>query len=202
VRNLPRKTTPRVVGGKVQRKNRSARTSTIYNTPQTPPVIDRQKPGFGFRHLLLKRDISKFIALLPDWDELSNGLNVIALAPGNSTLFGWHRPGIVGFCAWSRDLWHEVTVSFHEEHQDILDRLGVPFSETDGDYSFVWKFTVATARAFQLLHILLHELGHHHDRMSTRSQRRASRGENYAEQYARQYEHLIFDRYVAAFGLD
>jgi hypothetical protein len=48
---------------------------------------------------------------------------------------------------------------------------------------------------------LLHELGHHHDRMTTRSRRVGCRGEGYAEGYAWEYERLVWDRYLATFGL-
>ncbi|MCH7873623.1 MAG: hypothetical protein IID33_18140, partial [Planctomycetes bacterium] len=51
-RRINRKTTPRVVKGKVQRKNRSAQTPDYWNTPQNIPVIDRRKPGPGHRHIL------------------------------------------------------------------------------------------------------------------------------------------------------
>ena len=61
-------------------------------------------------------------------------------------------------------------------------------------------YTEASARAFQLLHILLHELGHHHDRMSTQSKNETARGENYAEQYALRYMDKIWDSYIQEFG--
>ncbi len=37
--------------------------------------------------------------------------------------------------------------------------------------------------------------------MTTRSRRDASRGEDYAEDYAWQYERLVWNRYLATFGL-
>jgi len=52
----------------------------------------------------MKRDIERFINLLPDWEELSIGLNAIVLAPGNGRCDGWHRPGIVALCAWEMEL--------------------------------------------------------------------------------------------------
>ena len=68
----------------------------------------------------------------------------------------------------------------------MLDRLGVPiepvFDSPEGDeeccrpnlFSQVCRFTEASARGFQLMHMFLHELGHYHDRMTTRSKRFAS----------------------------
>jgi hypothetical protein len=188
-----------VVDGIVQFKNRRAPTPDYYNTPQTVPVIDRERPGLGYRHVLKKRDVIDFISILPDWDELSKGLNVIVLATAEEDADGWHDPGIVAVCAWERELWREMDAEYYQEHTDTLERLGVPCEKTTT--GSLCKFTEATTKAFQLLHILLHELGHHHDRMTTRSKREASRGEGYAERYARQYEKLIWDRYLELFGL-
>lgn len=162
-----RKTTPRVVGGKVQRKNRSAETPSFYNTPQDMPRIIREKPGRGYRHVLRKSDVVDFVSIVPQWDELSRGLNAVVLAPGDEECMGWHASGVVRVCAWERDLWKEWATWFYEEHCDILERMSVPCERIDSQ-AHLCKFTEATVRAFQLLHILLHELGHHHDRMTTK----------------------------------
>lgn len=196
-----RKTTPKVVNGRVQRKNRWARTPTYFNTPQATPAVDRLKPGIGYRHVLKKKDVLAFIDLLPDWQELSKGLNAVILAPGKWNCAGWYRrTGIVAICAWDRDLWTEVYRSFFDEHRQVFEKIGVPWEETPDGY-YLCKWTEASVRAYQLLHIFLHELGHHHDRMNTRSQRQCCRGEAYAEQYALRYAHVIWDRYCERFGL-
>lgn len=194
-----RKTTPKVIGGKVQRKNRTTLTPNYWNSPQPFPFIDRQKPGKGHRHLLRKRDIQWFCSLLPDWDELSRGLNAIVLATHDEGMDGWHHHGVVAVCAWTEDLWNTVSTAYFEAHRDIFERLEVP-CEKRGD-RFLCKFNEHQARAYQLLHVLLHELGHHHDRMTTRSRRAAARGEGYAEQYARRYEAQIWGRYQRLFQL-
>ncbi len=200
MRTFHRKTTPKVVGGKPQRKNRWRETPNYHNTAQDIPVIDRQRPGSGYKHLLMKRDVVRFIALLPDWDELSKGLDAIVLAPGDWTTDGWHRPGIVAVCAWERELWREVCSWYYIQHKRIFKQIGVPCSQTaDGD--FLCKFTESTARAYQLLHVLLHELGHHHDRMTTKRKQQASRGEAYAERYANRYASMTWERYWEEFGL-
>jgi hypothetical protein len=62
-----RKTAPGVRGGIVRKKNCSALTPTVFNTPQEIPAIIRERPGEGYKHLLLRRDIEQFIGLLPDW---------------------------------------------------------------------------------------------------------------------------------------
>src|SRR5687768_10613576 len=94
-----RKTAPCVRQGKVQRKNRWTLTPDCY-TERPEPIIERQKPGFGYRHILRKEDIRRFIRLLPNWRGLSQGLNAIVLASGSSQYDGWHRPGVVAVCAW------------------------------------------------------------------------------------------------------
>jgi len=67
-----RVTAPRVTDWRVRRKNNWRHTPSCYNTAQETPAIDRQRPGSGYRHVLLKQDVGRFIALLPDWPELSS----------------------------------------------------------------------------------------------------------------------------------
>lgn len=196
-----RVTNPRVIDGQVQRKNRTDRSHSYFHTPQATPVLDRRKPGFGYRHVLKQRDLATFIDLLPEWQELSQGLNAVVLAPGQSDCDGWHVPGVVAVCAWERELWREeVHAGWYDEHRDLLDRLEVPCEET-GDGYYLLRFTEASIRAYQLLHVLLHELGHHHDRMTTKSKRDACRGEGYAERYALEHEQQIWEKYLSVFGL-
>jgi hypothetical protein len=195
--------TPAVVNGIVQRKNRAAETPSFYNTPQDVPAVHRERPGPGHRHLLRKHDIVEFISILPEWAELSRGLNAIVLACGPGDADGWYReqPGIVVVCAWPRAIWVDLHHEYVGEHRRTFDRLGVKVTRKPGDRGMrVGRFSEAQARAYQLLHILLHELGHHHDRMTTRAQRETGRGESYAEQYALRYEDLIWERYCQVFG--
>ena len=199
MRQINRKATPKVVGGRVQKTNDPERSPSYYDTPQALPVIDRQRPGKGYRHVLMQRDIETFIGLLPEWAELSRGLNAIVLAPGEYSFGGWHTLGVVGICAWEADLWVDYAVSHYEDHKDIFDRLGVVSHPIEK--GVMCEFTEAQARAYQLLHILLHELGHHHDRMTTKSKVRASRGEPYAEAYALKHEAVIWGGYQQAFGV-
>ena len=193
-----RKSAPGVSGGRVQKKNNPEWTANYY--PSAPPslVIDRQRPGAGYRHVLMQRDVEAFVALLPDWAELGRGLNAIVLAPGEYTTSGWHTPGVVGVCAWEADLWMDYSIGHYEDHKAVFGRLGVTSYEiTNG---IMCEFTEEQARGYQLLHILLHELGHHHDRMTTKSQVRACRGEPYAEAYALAYEARIWEQYQRVFG--
>lgn len=197
--HLHRRTAPRVRNGRVQKKNRTQLTPRL---PQSfdGPCIDRGKPGSGYRHVLLKRDVTRFIKLLPDWNTLSVGLRAILIAPGERNLHGWHRPGIVAVCAWYRDLWYESTKWFHDEHIHVYDQIGLEREEQDDGYVLL-KWTVPKVRAFQLLHILLHELGHHHDRMTTRKKRWSARGEDFAENYAVRYADRVWENYIAEFGM-
>ena len=206
-----RKTVPKVRNGKTQRKNRTALSSHYIQTLQpVRPVIDRQRPGKGYRHLITKKQLQQFIDLLPDWEELSRGLDAVMLAPGHPDRLGWHRPRLVALCAWDQELEGEWDVDFIEQHRDVLNRLGVEqapvydgfsdlFGEPNPAYRLL-KFTETSARGFQLMHVFLHELGHHHDRMTTKSKRRASRGESYAEEYAHKYAERIWDDYSKVFG--
>lgn len=202
MRNQIRKSAPEVVGGKVRKKNNWALTPNYYSHRQSELVIDRKRPGQGYRHLLTRRDVRNFIAILPDWEELSKGLDAIVLAAGDAGTDGYHVPGVVYVCAWEEDLWRDFPsdTDFFRDHEPIFQRLGVPIEYSDGGHALC-QFNEFTARAYQLLHILLHELGHHHDRITTKSQRRASRGESYAEAYALAYEARIWDEYLRRFEL-
>ena len=90
--HINRKSTPRVIGGQVQKKNNPEWTANYYTMAPPSLVIDRQRPGAGYRHVLLQRDIEKFIRLLPDWPELSRGLHGIVPVPceGGSAFFAAH----------------------------------------------------------------------------------------------------------------
>ena len=199
MRQINRKSTPRVKNGCVQKKNNWAEAADYYNTAQALPVIDRKRPGDGYRHLLKQKDIYDFIAILPDWSELSKGLNGIVLCPGESNTDGYHTPGVIHICAWENDLWRRTSIDHYEEHKAIFARLELSCAQ-DGDDVFCY-WTEPQALAYQLLHIFLHELGHHHDRMTTASKVAASRGEPYAEAYALKYEAQIWQRYLESFDL-
>lgn len=194
-----RKTAPRVKRGKVQRKNRSALTPTCYNTTFDSPMIERWRPGCGFRHVLQREHIERFIGLLPEWPELSSGLNAIVLAHGDEHCDGWHRPGVVAICAWDRELARKADRVWFDDHRVVFDMIGLSWQPSD-DGDVLCQWTESTVRAYQLTHVLLHELGHHHDRMTTRRQRDSCRGEAYAERYALRHANLIWRRYVNAFG--
>lgn len=195
-----RKSTPRVVDGLVRKKNNWKLSPDYYQAPDRRSVmIDRKRPGAGYRHVLNKSDIYRFLEILPDWDKLAIGLNAVVLAPGEDDTDGYHIPGAVHICAWESELLREHSRSHYEAHRRVFERLNVECKETEDGW-YLCLFTEPSIRAYQLLHILLHELGHHHDRMTTRRQKSASRGEKYAEDYALQHEAMIWRAYQSAFA--
>ena len=153
----------------------------------------------GYRHLLKRRDLEAFIALIPDWDELSVGMSWIVLAR-DTNYMGYHERGLVAVCAWPAPLWHEdMCKDWYWEHADVLDRLGVDVWKDGPRWVAAW--TEDQARAFQLLHVFLHEIGHHCDCVTTRTRRRAARGEGYAEAFAVELEERVWDDFVRTFPL-
>lgn len=183
--------------------------------------LDRRRPPPGSRHLITISQLRSFVELLPDWDEVSIGLDAIVLDSATDCA-GWYAPGVVAICAWNHDLWDWWSLEMVEEHRPILELLDVaqvPIEESAAYREHVdelealgvrdptlpghveLRFTEPQARAFQLLHILPHELGHHHDRISTRSGRRIARGEPYAEAYANRVADSIWPTYIRTFGI-
>ena len=199
LRGFNRKSTPQVKNGRVQKKHNGHETADYYNSPQRLPVIDRKRPGPGYRHVLKQKDIHDFINILPNWPELSKGLNGIILAPGEWGTYGYHLPGVVHICAWDKEYWFALTSQGYEDEREFLELLGVPIERRKG--GVLCKFNENTARAHQLLGTLLHELGHHYDRITTKSQIDASRGEPYADEYARRYAERIWDSYTKVFEM-
>jgi hypothetical protein len=195
-----RKTAPGVRNGRVRKQNNWRRTPDCYNTPQRVPAIDRERPGEGYRHLLRKQDVGRFVALLPDWDEVSRGLDVILLGRGRPGCDGWYNGGVLAVCAWPAGMVWELDPDWYAGHCLFLDRIGVPVEFT-AEGEFVVRWTPSTARAYQLVHVFLHELGHHIDRMTTRTRRSCARGEGWAEGYAWAYEAVIWERYCDEFGV-
>lgn len=194
----PRKTAMKVRDGSVQRKNRTALTPHYVTHAMSRCVLDRRPPGPGYRHLVTLDQLRAFLAILPEWETISQGLDAIVLAPGSVEQLGGYDRGVVEVNAWERALiWPTCRLDFLEEHHALFTKLGIPHELRAGSPV---AFTEKTARAFQLVHVLVHELGHHHDRMTTRSRRAAARGEDYAEAYAQRHEDEILGRYEQVFG--
>ncbi len=195
-----RRTATKVRNGKVQRKNRHQFTARLGY------VLDRESPRKGFRHVITKRDLGEFTDLIPDWAELSVGLERIVLGGGDphEHLDGlyehFHREqtGAIVIHAWQGDLWARFENSYYAAHREVLGLLQV--KATQERDSWLCFFTKAQARAFLLLHVFMHELGHHHDRMKYKQQDSCRGGEVYAENFANSRLSEMLPRYVARFG--
>lgn len=195
-----RMTAPGVRDGHTRRKNNWKQSPSCYAVPQLVPTIDRQRPGDGYRHLLLKRDIERFVNLIPNWEQVAVGLDVIVLASGQWNCDGWYNRGVLAICAFQTEMRFEPRWDWYQAHRDFLTRIEAHIEgETPEDITLHW--TPWTARAYQLCHVFLHELGHHRDRMTTRTRRRCCRGEAFAESYAWEFEPQIWERYLEEFGL-
>ena len=112
---------------------------------------------------------------------------------------GWYHKGIIAVSAWENDISGDFYLDFLDEHQFILDLIGIDYEKRQ-KYCHV-DFNRDTAKAFQLLHIFLHELGHHVDCMASKSKRQPSRGEQFAEDWANDYAEILFDSYIDHFKI-
>jgi hypothetical protein len=223
---LNRRTAMKVRNGRVLKKNNWRLDPGDYRALRQDEIrLDRRKPPYGSRHLITIAQLRRFIALLPDWDEVALGLDAIVLDSATDCA-GWCGPGVVAVCAWQHDLWDWWSTKMFDEHRHILDLLEVervPIQRSVehreyiddlsdsltklgrraparlGDLELRW--TEPQARAYQLLHILPHELGHHHDRITSRAGRNIGRGEPYAEAYANRVLDEIWPSYGRAFQL-
>lgn len=184
-----RKTTPGVRDGRVQRKNEWGRTPD-----RDAPLVIRETPLRGFKHLLTVGDVEAFIELLPP--ELMHGIEHVVLSRDTHCL-GWCWRDTVAVCAWPRELHTWWPASWRDEHWASLQLYGVPMQVFAG--RILCEFSEEQVRAFQLLRVLTHELGHHADRKTTGSGR-ISRGEPFAERFAVQWEAKLWAKYVNRFG--
>lgn len=189
----------KVKDGRVQKKNRHTPTPNYWNTRQTELQVDIEKPGKGYKHFLKKRDIIKFLQILPNWEELNIELDAVILAEGGGP-DGWYNNGVIAICAWEKEKTVSVERGYFDEHKEVFDRLNIEYEIKAK--SIICHFTEEQIIAYQLLHIFLHELGHHHDRISTKAKiANAPRGERYAESYALKYEKMIWNRFFEEFKM-
>jgi len=194
-----RKTAPGVRDCTVRKKHNWNQSPSCYSVPQLVPAIDRRRAGKGYRHLLLKRDVERFVELIPHWEDVSRGLDVIVLDRGQPGVDGWYNRGVLAICAWPTKMSYELDPNWYADHRDLLSRIGARVEDVRLDVIIHW--TPDTARAYQLCHIFLHELGHHIDRMITRTKHdQCAHGEDFAEQYAWAYKVMVLERYFHEFG--
>ena len=214
-----RKTSPKVIGGHVQRKNNHTRTARLGY------VVDRVRPNRGYVHVVSKKEIHDFTDIIPDWAKVCEGIESIFLDQGDEYTDGYYRhyendgTGVIWLCAWSKDLWVEHSEVYYQEHKWILEILGVVCekSEKKQEYDMskvasseehevepeiIWTcyFTLQQAKAFMLMHIFLHELGHHIDKLRSKKKNIIRGGEVFAENYANRRFHELWGSYVELFG--
>lgn len=194
---IVRKTATKVVDGQVDRKSRSTLSEV------NGYWIRRKPAGKGYTHVVSRRQLEKFIALIPDWSRLSHRLRGILLQEGEGDAFGYHcfsrrlQAGVIALCAWPSELSIDLSGEFLQEHGEVLAALGVRFSRK-ADVTQC-NFTVAQARAFMLLHVFMHELGHHRDR-HRRPAYNVKEREEFAEDFANRWLAELLPRYLEAFG--
>lgn len=199
MRQVNRKVTPKVVDGRVQKKNRQDESPSIWTASEF--TFEKERPGKGYFHILNKRDVMTFIDIIPDWPTLAKGLRGVCLTEGGFDYDGlYYHAGLICIPAWERDLWRSLYPQHFQAHRALFDRIGVPH-EKESDGCWKMKFTIETARAYQLLHVFLHELGHHVDRMNTRGKHDCPRGEPFADAYAFEHEPAVWEQYEAIFGV-
>ena len=200
LKRINRKTTPKVKGGKPLRKNNHEVTPNYWNTTQNEVQIDSEKPGKGYKHFLKKRDILKFIEIIPNWEIYSKGLDAIVLESGESGHDGvYYYVGVICISAWPKEMDMEFSKAYYNDHKELFKRLGVK-SKEQNDFYFC-EFNEDQIKAYQLLHILLHELGHHYDRMKTKSKHSTARGEKFAEDFAFENEDIMWNKYEETFNV-
>src|SRR5262249_12049393 len=118
MRSINRKTAPKSIYGRVQKKNNWVLSPDYYYKTKPHLFIDRKRPGEGYRHILKQKDILEFIAIMPNWKDLTEGLEAIVLSPGDLWTFGYHCSGVVHVCAWPRDLWLTLGKEGYEQEKN------------------------------------------------------------------------------------
>jgi hypothetical protein len=127
-----RKTNPRVIDGVVQKKNNATSTGDYWREPMTRWKFEKGRPRPGFRHVVGKQNLDRFIEIIPGFDDLSKGLDAIVLTKGCPTIFGiywhgWTENGVINLCAWNADLHLPMSKKLYDTHPELMERLNIPF---------------------------------------------------------------------------
>ncbi len=198
VQGYSKKTSPKVIGGLVQRKNNHSKTA------RNGYVIDRRRAGKGFRQVLKSKDIHDFTDIIPDWEVICEGIESIIIDAGDECRDGLYRhyndedTGVIWLSAWPEGLWVEFNDTYFKQHQWHLDLLEVVYEKKGNEW--VCHFTESKAKGFMLLHVFLHELGHHVDKLRSRKKNVLRGGDRFAENYANQTLKEIWQDYCVKFG--
>jgi hypothetical protein len=207
---LPRKTTPRVKDGRVQKKNRATTTAPDGYTLGESLQLVRHAPGPRHVHVVDEHDIRRFLELLPDWSTLSTGIHAIVLDRDRRFDGCYRHDGVIVLASWPEEIVQEFSIEYYDQHREVFERIGVPCEvltepSLEGaigkpeQYARCW-FEPHTARDYLLMHVFLHELGHHHDRRTLPGATYCKRGEDYAEAWAVARERELWSRYRAWFS--
>ncbi len=196
MRGGQRKSTPGVVDGRVKKKNRTALSPDPYESDLPSLEIRRMRPAKGYYHAVSVTDVRRMIALIPDWDEVAQGIRAVFLTPGGDDAYGrYNNAGIIKLDAWPRSGIDPVL----DRKRWLLAQIGIDLgSLKEGD---LVQMNRDQARCFLLLGTFLHEIGHHLDRMSTRSKRDAANGEAVAVAYEHRRQQELYPAYCAEFGV-
>jgi hypothetical protein len=196
----PRKTNPGVRGGKVQKKNWDGTTHNYWDHEPSEIVIERRRPGAGFRHFVTVDEIRRFTALIPKWNEVSKGLRAIVFVPFNPFWYGrYNCEGILQVSAWPHELWLEVGKDNFERDKGLFELLKIEIE--DLPHGHLIKPSEGQVKAMQLLGTFLHELGHHVDRMNSRKRDNCHNGEPFALAYESEWRERLYPAYLREFKL-
>jgi hypothetical protein len=151
---IHRRTAMKVRDGRVLKKHNWRLDPGDYRAlPQDEIRLDRRRPPEGSRHLITIAELRRFLALLPDWDEVAVGLDAIVLDSATDCA-GWCGPGVVAVCAWDHDLWEWWSADMEHAHRHILDLLAVervPITESAEHAEFVADLTALGVRVQRAL---------------------------------------------------
>src|SRR3954465_3406083 len=169
---IHRRTAMKVRDGRVLKKNNWRLDPGDYHAlAQTEIRLDRRRPPDGSRHLITIAELRRFLALLPDWDEVAVGLDaivldsatdcagwcgagVVAVCAWDQHLWGWGGAGAVAVCAWCHALWEGWSADMEHAHRHILDLLAVervPITESAEHAEFVDDLTALGVRVRRAL---------------------------------------------------
>jgi len=196
-RNYNRKTTPKVKDGTVIKKNNHAITAL------QGYVVDRERPDKGYKHVIKKKEIHDFIEIIPNWDEISLGIESIVLDSGDNSFDGLYRhfshenTGIIWLSAWPEKLWVNFDNEYFTEHKWHFDSIGLKYEKENEEW--ICYFTEFQAKTFMLMHIFLHEMGHHVDKLRSKNKNQMLGGEEFAENFANKMFEEIWPIYSIKF---
>lgn len=203
IRSTARKTAPKVKDGRVQKKHRHDASEYLALVDGRSFTVLKHRAREGYRHVVQLPDVYRFVELIPSWSTVSNGLSALALdAYGCEEQTGCHYdPGYRAI--WMRPFPEAMQTTwsrrYHDVHGEFTSRLGVE-SVREDDRSVTLTWTLAQARAWQLLHLFLHELSVHAQFMRGGQKPRSEHDAEEAEQYAFRTAARILPAYEKALG--